>query len=87
MDGTLYTYVKTKRGRKAHSWDFLTTKDKIREIEEFVKLYAGQLVKVTDHDGTSIVGYLTANPYDFEGQGGPESNERYGWSLTLEEDV
>ena len=87
MDGTAYTYVKTKRGRKAHAWDFVVTKDKVYEVEEFIKLYAGKLAKVTDSDGDIFVGYLTANPYDFEGQGGQGSSERYGWSITLEEDV
>ena len=87
MDGTLYTYVKTKRGRKAYTWDFAVTKDKVREVEEFVRLYAGQLAKVTDADGDILVGYLTANPYDFEGQGGPGDSARYGWSLPLEENV
>jgi hypothetical protein len=85
MNGTLYTYVKSKRDRKVHVWDFLVTKDKVREVEEFMKLYAGNLARITDHEGTLHLGYLTANPYDFEGQGG--SNERYGWTLTLEEKV
>ena len=43
MDGTLYTYVKTKRGRKAMSWDFLTTKEKAQEAKQFIEQYAGGL--------------------------------------------
>ena len=89
MNGTVYTYIKAKRGRKTYTWDFVVTKDKVREVVEFVKRYAGDLARVQDHNGTYFVGYLTANPYDFEGQGragGYPSGEVYGWTLTLEEE-
>lgn len=90
MDGTLYTYVKTKRSRKVHQWDFLGTKDKGREAVEFIELYAGGLVRVTDHEGTSIVGYITINPLELAGggrAGGYPSAEVYRWTISLEENV
>ena len=90
MDGTLYTYVKTKRGRKAMSWDFLTTKEKAQEAKQFIEQYAGGLIRVTDHEGTAIVGYITINPLEFAGEGragGYPSGEVYRWTLSLEEKV
>jgi len=90
MDGTLYTHVKSKRGRKAHSWDFLTTKDKAREAKEFVEQYAGGAVRITDHEGTTITGYITINPLELAGEGragGFPSGEVYRWTLSLEEKV
>ena len=90
MDGTLYTYIKSKRGRKVHQWDFIGTKDKGREATEFIKLYSGGLVRITDHEGTAIVGYITINPLELAGQGragGYPSGEVYQWTLSLEENV
>ena len=90
MDGKLYTYVKTKRARKVHQWDFLGTKDKSRETVEFVKQYSGHLVRVVDHEDTTILGYITINPLEFAGEGragGYPSGEVYRWTLSLEEYV
>lgn len=69
MDGTLYTYRKPKRDRRLFRWDFTTSKRKGRETREFVKEYAGGLVRVTDHEGTVRVGYLTINPWEARGDG------------------
>jgi len=90
MNGTLYTYVKTKRGRKVHQWDFVSSKDKGRETVEFVEQYSGGLVRVTDHEGTIHVGYITINPFELAGEGragGWPSNQAYRWTLSLEEKV
>lgn len=90
MDGTLYTYVKGKRNRKVHKWDFTGTKDKAREAVQFVREYSGGLVRVTDHEGSTILGYITVNPLEIEGQGragGFPSNEVYNWSISIEEKV
>lgn len=69
MDGTLYTYRKPKRDRRLYRWDFTTSKRKGREVKEFTKQYAGGLVRVTDHEGTVRVGYLTINPWESRGDG------------------
>jgi len=90
MNGTLYTYIKAKRGRKVHKWDFVGTKDKAREATEFIKLYSGNLIRVTDHEGTFIVGYVTINPLELVGEGragGYPSGEVYRWNISLEESV
>lgn len=90
MDGTLYTYIKTKRGRRVHNWDFRTTKSKADEIKSFVDLYSGQLVRAYDHLGGAYLGYLTMNPIELMGEGragGWPSGEVYRFSLQLEEKV
>jgi hypothetical protein len=88
MNGTLYTYVKAKRGRKLFSWDFLSSKDKALEAKSFVKQYAGDLVRITDHEGTIRLGYITINPLEARGEGragGWPSNEAYSFTLSIEE--
>lgn len=90
MDGTVYTYVKPKRGRKVHRWDFVTTKDKVREVIQFVEEFSGGLLRTVDHDGTERIGYLTINPLEVTGEGragGFPSGEVYRWTLSLEEKV
>jgi len=69
VDGTLYTYIKSKRARQVFNWDFLTSRDKFLEAKEFVREYEGGLVKVTDHRGTSKVGYIIINPLEGAGAG------------------
>lgn len=86
MDGTLYTFIKSKRGRKSYQWDIICTKDKSLEVKEFVKAYAGSLVSVADHNGTKFVGHLTMNPIEFRGEGGA-GGVTYSFSLQLEEKV
>ena len=82
MDGTLYTYRKPKRDRRLFRWDFTTAKRKGRETREFVREYAGDLVRVTDHEGTVRIGYLTINPWEARGDG-----RAGGWDDTVPEAV
>lgn len=81
MNGKMYSYVKSKQGRKLHKWDFIGTKDKGREVIQFVKEYSDELVKVVDHDETSYLGYITINPLEISGIG----REAYSWSISFEE--
>lgn len=69
MNGTLFTYVKPKQNRKLHRWDFLSSKEKGLETKEFAEKYSGGLVRVTDHEGTIRIGYITINPLETQGQG------------------
>ena len=90
MNNTVYTYVKTKRGRKVHQWDFIGSKDKGREVVQFIELYAGGLVRITDHEGNSHIGYVTVNPLELTGTGRAEgfpSGEVYRWTISIEEKV
>jgi hypothetical protein len=90
MDGTVFTYVKPKRGRKVRRWDFVTTKDKVREAIQFVEQYSGGLLRIIDQNDAIVIGYLTINPLEVAGEGRAEgfpSGEVYRWTLSLEEKV
>ena len=69
MDGTLYTYVKTRNGRKKYNWEFEVSRHKALELRAFINAYNGKLIQVIDHDGDTIVGYLRNNPFEFAGAG------------------
>ncbi len=69
MDGTVYTYIKTKRGRRGQSWDFITSKDKALEIKEFIILHADGLIRIIDHRDVNLIGYITINPMEARGEG------------------
>ena len=87
-NGDLYTYIKKKRGRQVHQWDFLVSYKKILEVKAFFKKYASNLVRTIDHNDEQLVGYLTVNPFEAQGEGragGWPGNEAYGFTLQLEE--
>ncbi len=87
-DGTLYTYIKKKRGREVHQWDFNVSYKKILEVKAFFKQFGSNLVRVVDHEDTAIIGYLNVNPWEAQGEGragGWPGNEAYGFTLQLEE--
>jgi hypothetical protein len=69
MDGTLYTYVKSKDQRKKHSWEFNISRDKALELEAFIRSYTSSKIKIVDHDNTIFIGYLQTNPSAFSGSG------------------
>lgn len=69
MDGTIYTYVKSRAGKKKLRWDFQLSRNKALELREFFKAYFGELVKITDHDGDYWIGYLINNPFEFTTEG------------------
>lgn len=91
MDGTVYTYVKPKRGRRKFQWDFVTSKDKGVESIEFIKKYAGSVVKTVDHLGQVRVGWVTINPIETIGNGRASSwgerQEAVSFSIEFEERV
>ena len=90
MDGTLYTYIKKKRGRQVYLYDFLTSYHKSLESKLFTNQFSDQLVRVIDHEDKLIIGYITLNPIEFVGEGragGWPGNEAYSFQLQLEERV
>jgi hypothetical protein len=91
MDGTVYTYIKSKRGRRRHNWNFVTSKDKALETKEFVKLFADEVVKTVDHNGTVRIGWITINPLEQSGEGRAggwgKNEEAYQYSIAFEERV
>jgi hypothetical protein len=69
MDGTLYTYVKARNGRKKFQWEFEISRHKALELRAFINSYFGKLIQVIDHDGDTFLGYLRNNPFEFASVG------------------
>jgi len=88
IDGTLYTYIKSREGRKKYKWDFEISRNKALELREFINIYYAQLIEVEDHNGSKLVGYLQNNPFEFSGVGrahGWPGNETMTITLEFEE--
>jgi len=69
MDGTRYTYVHSKNGRKRLQWDFTVARHKALELRAFIKAYYRSQVQVLDHNDDTWVGYLINNPFEHAGSG------------------
>ena len=69
IDGTLYTYVKTKGSKKKFQWDFELARNKALELRAFIEAYYGDIIRITDHDGDVWIGYLINNPFEFMTRG------------------
>ncbi len=65
IDGTRYTYVKRKGGRKLQ-WTFKLTRNKGLELRAFIQSYFASLIKVTDHNARVWVGNFVINPFEFD---------------------
>ena len=89
-NGDTYTYIKKKRGRQVHQWDFTVSYHKSLEVKEFVRAYTSSLIRLYDHDDEVYIGYLTINPHEANASGragGWSGNEAYDFTLQLEESV
>lgn len=64
-DGTLYTYVKTKGGRRKMQWSFRLTRNKGLEVRAFLLSYFASRIRVVDHNDRIWVGNFTNNPFEF----------------------
>jgi len=91
VDGTLYTYIKTKNGRRKLKWDFTLSRNKCIELEGFINSYFASQVRVVDHNGRIWLGYFTSNPFDFTGKerAGPAlqnwpTAENYSFSIEFQ---
>ncbi len=89
VDGTLFTYIKRKNGRRKMQWTFQVSRNKGLELRAFLVAYFYSEVKLTDHHDRVWVGNFTNNPFEFktdrrEGpaiQGWPRGE---GQTITLE---
>jgi hypothetical protein len=66
MDGTTYTYVKRRSGRKKLTWQFKLTRNKALEFQAFIYAYFASQVLATDHFGRTWLGNFTSNPFEFD---------------------
>lgn len=69
MNGTPYTYVKSRDARQKFIWTFLISQDKFFELRAFYDVFNGEQILVTDYEGTQFLGYFTSNPFEFESTG------------------
>ena len=69
MDGTRYTYVHSKDGRKTLQWDFTIARHKALELRAFIRAYYNLQVQIVDHHSDSWLGYLINNPFEHAGSG------------------
>lgn len=79
MDGTLYTYVRTKNGRRKMQWTFRLSRNKGLELIAFLRSYFASSIHVVDHNGRTWVGNFTNNPFEIttERKAGPAIQ---GWA-------
>jgi hypothetical protein len=86
MNGNLFTYVKSRNGRKKFQWEFEIARNKALELREFINSYQGRLIHIIDHDGDTWIGYLRNNPFEFTGAGraGPSWPGNETMSIILE---
>ena len=66
MDGTRYTYVKRRGGRRKLKWTFWLSRNKALELRAFIFAYFAANVQATDHNGRVWAGNFTNNPFEFD---------------------
>lgn len=73
VDGTLYTYVKTKAGRRKMTWTLVMARPAALALRAFLFSYFASRIKVTDHNDRIWVGFFTNSPFEFDtpSGGGP----------------
>jgi hypothetical protein len=66
IDNTLYTYVKSKDGRKKLQMRFRMTRMKMLEFRAFLVAYYRTRITLFDHLEQLWIGWITTNPNEFE---------------------
>lgn len=66
MNGTKYTYVKSRDSRKRLLWTFNISMAKALELQAFFNAYSASKILITDHIGKVYLGNFTSNPFEFE---------------------
>ena len=69
LDGTSYTYIKSKANRKRLHWQFILSRNKILELKYFFEKYHSTQVRVVDHLNQSWIGYFQSNPFEAAHEG------------------
>ena len=72
MDGTLYTYVKTKNLRRRLLFELSMGRMKALELRAFIESYFASKVRLTDHLGRVWIGNLVNDPFEFNTPGRAE---------------
>ncbi len=64
IDGTLYTYIKTKNQRRKLLFNFKLTPQKALELRAFIRAYYASSVTLKDHLDQTWVGHFTNDPFE-----------------------
>lgn len=67
MDGTRFTYIKRKGGRKLQ-WTFRLTRNKSFELRAFIQSYFASKIKVIDHNDRVFIGHFVNNPFELSAE-------------------
>jgi hypothetical protein len=63
MDGTRYTYIRRKGGRRL-LWTFKLTRNKSLEMRAFIQSYFASTIRVVDHNNRVWTGNFINNPFE-----------------------
>lgn len=63
IDGTVRTYIRRK-GRRRFVWTFILTRNKATEVREFVRSYHSSEIRIEDHEGRIVEGWIMNNPLE-----------------------
>ena len=69
QDGTPWSYVKTKGGRRKFQWTFGLSREKGLELMAFIDSYFSSEVTIVDHRNRTIIGNFVVNPFEFRTTG------------------
>lgn len=64
MEGSTYTYVKSKAYRKL-SYKFQVTRLKCFEVQNFIDAYLSTKIRLTNHRGLVFIGDIVNNPVEY----------------------
>ncbi len=85
MEGTLYTYVKTKNSRRRLVMEFIMGRMKALELKAFIRSYFASKMRLTDHLDRIWIGNLVNDPFEFSTPGlAKEYAGRVKQTITLE---
>jgi len=73
VDGTLYTYIKRKGGRRKMTWTLVMARPAALALRAFLFSYFASKIRVEDHNGRIWIGNFMNNPFEFDtpSGGGP----------------
>ncbi len=80
MDGTLYTYIKTKNQRRKLLFNLKLAPQKALELRAFIRAYYASLVTLKDHLNQTWIGHFTNDPFEFAS----ETSEWHSMQLEFE---
>lgn len=69
MDGLARSYVINRTARRQFQMTFDVSREKSIEVEDFMRIYAGEKLRMTDISSVKWIGHIVSNPVEIEGLG------------------